>query len=139
MKNYLVKSICANCGNEFFARRSELEKGRAKCCSRSCRNSYWNRGENNPNWKGGISKKYYHYKKLQVKRYPDRIRARNIISNRIKRGSIIREPCAICGSMDTEAHHEDYSKPLEVVWLCKKHHREKHDEMKLNMNAYAIQ
>ncbi|GAG03219.1 unnamed protein product, partial [marine sediment metagenome] len=42
-------------------------------------------------------------------------------SGRLKRGK-----CLVCGDEKTEAHHEDYSKPLEVKWLCKKHHSELH-------------
>lgn len=29
------------------------------------------------------------------------------------------EPCRVCGEMKAEMHHEDYSKPREVVWLCR--------------------
>jgi len=35
-------------------------------------------------------------------------------------------PCAICGSRPTEMHHPDYTKPIDVVWLCVKHHKELH-------------
>ena len=41
----------------------------------------------------------------------------------IKRGKVTRGPCAICGTVENiEAHHANYSKPLEVVWLCRGHH-----------------
>jgi hypothetical protein len=37
------------------------------------------------------------------------------------------QPCEICGKTeDIERHHEDYSKPLEVRWLCKSHHLDIH-------------
>ena len=39
-----------------------------------------------------------------------------------------RLPCEVCGERKTHAHHDDYSKPLEVKWLCKKHHDEHHRE-----------
>lgn len=37
-------------------------------------------------------------------------------------GKIIKTPCAVCGDINSEMHHPDYSKPLKVVWLCRKHH-----------------
>lgn len=41
----------------------------------------------------------------------------------MKRWSIPKGPCAVCGSTDNiEAHHEDYRYPLDVVWLCHEHH-----------------
>lgn len=41
-------------------------------------------------------------------------------------GKIKRMACEVCGSMKSEAHHDDYSKALDVNWLCRKHHRDLH-------------
>jgi len=38
--------------------------------------------------------------------------------------------CSECGSANAHAHHEDYSKPNEVVFLCGSHHRARHGELK---------
>jgi len=84
-------------------------------------------GKDNPNWKGGISKDNYHYKKLQKERYPEKVKARQIVHNAIQSGKLVRKPCEVCGDDNTQAHHEDYNKPLDVIWLCPKHHRKKHD------------
>lgn len=43
----------------------------------------------------------------------------------IKRGKILIMPCWICGNK-AEAHHEDYTKPKDVIWLCRPHHLELH-------------
>jgi hypothetical protein len=50
-------------------------------------------------------------------------RARLELNQAVSRGLIHRECCEVCGSEPTEGHHEDYSQPLEVRWLCKRHHR----------------
>lgn len=47
----------------------------------------------------------------------------------IRNGNLHRQPCEQCESLKTEAHHEDYSKPLDVNWLCRKHHRERHQDI----------
>lgn len=47
----------------------------------------------------------------------------------IRKGILIKKGCKICGTNENiEAHHEDYNKPLEVIWLCRNHHREHHQQ-----------
>lgn len=41
-------------------------------------------------------------------------------------GVLVQQPCEVCGDPVTDAHHDDYSKPLDVRWLCKLHHRAQH-------------
>jgi hypothetical protein len=48
----------------------------------------------------------------------ERIRARAYANVYLRRGKIQRGPCADCGGPGEEMHHEDYSKPLEITWLC---------------------
>ena len=50
-----------------------------------------------------------------------------------KKGSIIRpETCSKCNKkVKVDGHHYDYSKPLEVVWLCRKCHKEEHAKTKI--------
>ena len=48
--------------------------------------------------------------------------ARSVASQAKKKGKIKRKPCYICGDRGMIMHHEDYNKPLEIIWLCKTHH-----------------
>ena len=56
--------------------------------------------------------------------------ARSYVKEYIKRGTVIKLPCSVCGDEKSEAHHEDYDKPLEVIWYCRKHHLEYHKKHK---------
>jgi hypothetical protein len=44
----------------------------------------------------------------------------------IQCGKLTPMPCEVCGKQKTQGHHEDYSKPLDVVWLCVRHHQDRH-------------
>jgi hypothetical protein len=57
--------------------------------------------------------------------HPEKVRARNAVNNAIRDGRMIRRPCEICGGK-SEAHHDDYNRPLDVRWLCRKHHDTAH-------------
>jgi hypothetical protein len=54
--------------------------------------------------------------------------ARKIFRNAVAAGKLKRNSeCEQCGSKENiEGHHEDYNKPLEVKWLCRKCHRNLH-------------
>ncbi len=57
-------------------------------------------------------------------KYPEREAARTTAQKAIKTGVLVPQPCEICQCEDhIESHHDDYSKPLDVRWLCTKHHR----------------
>lgn len=62
------------------------------------------------------------------KRHPERDIARTALNNAVRDGRVVPWPiCAMpeCNSKP-EAHHPDYSKPLDVVWLCDAHHKQAH-------------
>lgn len=52
--------------------------------------------------------------------------ARSKLRRAVFNGKIQRQPCEVCGEPKSHGHHEDYSKPLDVKWLCVKHHVEHH-------------
>lgn len=54
--------------------------------------------------------------------------ARNMAGQARRTGVIEQMPCEVCGCADTQGHHDDYNRPLDVRWLCDKHHRQLHGE-----------
>jgi len=52
--------------------------------------------------------------------------ARQMVRNAIRCGMLTKQPCVKCGKIKVDAHHEDYTKPLDVIWLCRRHHAEIH-------------
>jgi hypothetical protein len=52
--------------------------------------------------------------------------ARRKTRTALESGVLVRLSCEVCGNSATDAHHEDYSRPLDVKWLCRRHHRERH-------------
>lgn len=61
-------------------------------------------------------------------KWPEKFHARQAVKYALKIGKIIRQPCEVCGEPKTHAHHDDYSKQLDVRWLCRKHHDQLHIE-----------
>ncbi len=58
------------------------------------------------------------------KENPLKVRARDAVRYALRMGWLVKEPCH-CGETEVQGHHEDYSKPLDVEWLCAKCHSKK--------------
>lgn len=69
------------------------------------------------------------HKDRYIEDNPEKHKAHYTLNNAVRRGKIEKGPCGredeTCRGR-VEGHHDDYSKPLEVRWLCKHHHELEH-------------
>jgi len=72
------------------------------------------------------------YASAYRRRNMHKIRAHNMVKAAMLLGVLVRRPCEVCGARQAQggprvyAHHEDYDRPLEVRWLCARHHIQLH-------------
>jgi hypothetical protein len=66
-------------------------------------------------------------------RHPEKRAAHLAVARALRAGTLTKQPCSVCQSVKSESHHEDYTKPLEVIWFCRQHHAA-HHEMKRKQN-----
>ena len=113
---------CAKVRANRFARIDqyrEYEKGRALAPHRVAARAAYAATENG-RANGNKAKKAY------LDRNPIKNAAHTMVHNAIRDGKLKRQPCEVCGNQIAQAHHDDYSKPLDVRWLCTTHHAEWH-------------
>jgi len=120
--------VCERCNAAFVAKPYEVKRGRARFCSHACAASQSSVGQDlsgskNPNWRGGISDPR---KQRYCVAHPEKHAAHQAVKKAIRAGTLVRRPCEVCGESRTHGHHDDYSQPLSVRWLCVRHHEEAH-------------
>lgn len=77
-------------------------------------------------------KRTEYFRKYKRQRDRKKVNARARVYSAVQSGRLTIQPCARLGfdcHGRIEAHHTDYSKPLDVVWLCSYHHRQADAEM----------
>lgn len=140
---------CSKCAQEFNPTPHQVAKHDYQC--RPCKREYdakWRRrraaaglparGATPKEWLGRYLASYYARPEIRQRRAASmrvysklphvapKVAARKAVRNAIQRGEMHRQPCQVCGDVKTQAHHADYSRPLDVTWLCRPHHRAEH-------------
>ena len=133
---------CSKCGlvkneSEFHRDRSRKDGLQSFCIE--CRKNSRDWEQKNREKYNARMRKYHadHMDKVveRTVRYrknnPEKYRAHCIVRNEIKYGRLVRETCEVpkCNTVG-QAHHDDYTKPFDVRWLCTKHHNELHRKVK---------
>lgn len=74
------------------------------------------------------TKEIQEYNNRRRENNPLRYKAYTIIRDAVRSGKIIKsDTCSKCdANTKIDGHHDDYSKPLEVVWLCRQCHVDIH-------------
>jgi hypothetical protein len=139
--------VCLDCGSKFslpenFAQTSQSNQSKTSRRCRSCirrrdHESYARHREarvegaraysQRPEAKALRDKRH----ESSINKYPEKESARRLVRNAVSTGKIIKpKVCQGCNKEELKhklhAHHEDYSKPLDVVWLCFGCHRKVH-------------
>lgn len=69
------------------------------------------------------------YLKEHRRKYPQQTKAQQKVAYEISAGNLTPKPCENCGANNRQhAHHDDYSKPLDIRWLCPACHKQWHDK-----------
>lgn len=67
---------------------------------------------------------------------PKKWAAHQAVAKAVKHGTLVSQPCEVCGKLESNGHHDDYDKPLVVRWLCQEHHVAWHQEHGEGANAH---
>ncbi len=122
---------CKKCGGtDRYAQKHDRKIGQCKTCEA---NRYKNNKDKIKNNVEQWRKNNLDKRKIISSRYKqknkEKIQAHNKVQYAIKRGDLPKVStcaCADCSIEAQEYHHEDYSKPLEVVPLCRECHIKRH-------------
>ncbi len=116
----MVERECLICGKSFPIKESQLKHGKGRHCSLSCAGKAGNIEKHGTE----IKDPHYDYKKKYREDNPEKTKVHRLIQKEYRNGRIKKAPCVVCGSVKSEAHHENYSDPYDIIWLCKKHHNQ---------------
>ena len=116
---------CSNCKDYFRLNKFPLDKGKhdgRSCycakCHRELRRGYYKRDKLAGKTKRSNTKNAKRY----AKRHPKKVWVHRFTRCAVKLNIIKRQPCLVCFNPKSEAHHWNYDKPLDVIWLCRQHH-----------------
>lgn len=124
---------CARCGAEITVTEQMCRHGKYVCapCQTAAAVDYARRNrEKKRAWNNAYHAKHSANRADKTRayrsRHPEKRKAHQAVQTALRNGTIRPAPCRVCGADKAHAHHDDYSKPLDVMWLCHQHHMERH-------------
>jgi hypothetical protein len=139
---------CEECGEQFsvyeYIIRTKPKHGRF--CSKVCRGKWQHNAKRSylsqlPSMAGEANFNYRHGRAILGKsrtvpyRGEKALKVNSLTSEAIRHGRLIPQPCEHGCAGKTDAHHDDYDKPYDVRWLCRKCHCALHKELRARLGV----
>lgn len=120
---------CTKCGHQFEPTENQKRRYMAKCqpCVNAINRAFRERKKlEGVTYAGGTASKEWwkNYASNPHEKLRQATRARTRYA--VKHGKLEKKPCEVCGNAKSQAHHEDYSDHMTVIWFCDTHHKEHH-------------
>lgn len=77
-------------------------------------------------------------KRRYVQKNPAKRMAHTMVWSAVRNGTLTQKPCESCGASPAHAHHDDYSRPLDVRWLCPPCHAAHHKAERQARKAISL-
>lgn len=122
------KKVCSRCKQTFprdlehFHRNRSNNDGLGTYCKVCARQYVKHKTQTDADYKSKQSE----YSTRSMAKHSRRHACRLITRKAIDGGLLVRQPCEVCGITPANAHHDDYDRPLDVRWLCVRHHAALH-------------
>lgn len=113
--------MCNMCGNNLSRPPSSIKINKRHFCNMKCRADFVKKY--NP-----IEYRLHNKRIISDEERLKRRKAREKLNHYLRDKKISRPTCEFC-QKKAHAHHDDYDKPLDVRWLCVKHHFEHHKKI----------
>lgn len=138
-----MQKTCRTCGikknlEEFYAHKAMKDNRLNNCkdCVKNRIHLYWKDGRGkvvDAKRQKSLTRRLWQkdYSKTMKKKHRPKYETRTMFWNWFRYNKQIKENCSVCGTNEKiEAHHPDYNKPYDVLWLCALHHKEWHRQHK---------
>lgn len=112
--------LCKKSSPEVVLSKDGLYRGSQLYSCRSCNTERLKKYRSTPEGRRRVFAAVYR----SIRNNPEKQRARTKVRQALSRGTISKpEICLNCPEKKVEAHHVDYSQPLNVIWMCRACHR----------------
>lgn len=121
---------------ELFYAHSKMADGRLDKCKECCRKDvnsnrvlridYYREYDRLRYQTASVRQRAAESQRVSRRREPGKSNARTAVARALRSGRLVRKPCEVCGAAKAEAHHDDYTRPLEIRWMCRVHHMMHH-------------
>lgn len=127
---------CMQCQSEYDkARNSRIDRVEARKAYSLTMAGIYAGNKAKKKWAENNPQKLAERQKKWREENPNKYKAHGKVAYEVRKGNLTPKPCEKCGEEESVAHHDDYSKPLDVTWLCDFHHKQWHKKYGAGKNG----